>query len=152
MNLKKLIMIMVESPKQRGNLKRRNDDTTTNSAAEPGATQGTAGYTRFQSGHLFTPDSHGIASELTRLLTRYGIQNDQTHPLTLEYHAGTTEGHHFAENMRLAFRTAVPFLRKWSRVPEDYEATYHQMLDELQQLDFVVIWRWLTAWGTKLPK
>lgn len=51
--------------------------------------------------------------------------------------------------MKLGFRTLVPFLRKWIRVPDDYEATYQQMLSEIQQPDFAATSSYLTAWGTK---
>jgi hypothetical protein len=49
--------------------------------------------------------------------------------------------------MRLIFRTMVPFLRKWTRVPDDYEMLYQQMLGEMQQPDFVARGSLLTAWG-----
>ena len=42
----------------------------------------------------------------------------------------------------------MPFLRKWIRVPEDYEEIYQQMLGEMQQPDFAATWALLTAWGT----
>jgi hypothetical protein len=44
-------------------------------------------------------------------------------------------------------------LRKWSRVPDDYETIYQQALSEMQQPDFVSTWGLLTAWGIKpVPK
>lgn len=46
----------------------------------------------------------------------------------------------------------MPFLRKWTRVPDDYEAIYQQMLCEMQQPDFVATWGMLTAWGYNSPK
>jgi hypothetical protein len=46
-------------------------------------------------------------------------------------------------------RTALPFSRKWSRVPDDYEAIYQQALSEMQQPDFVATWSLLTVWGNK---
>ncbi|HEY3993447.1 MAG TPA: hypothetical protein VGM01_11260 [Ktedonobacteraceae bacterium] len=49
--------------------------------------------------------------------------------------------------MKLVARTALPFLRKWTRVPDDYEAIYQQMLIEMQQPDFVAQWDVVTVWG-----
>jgi ubiquinone/menaquinone biosynthesis C-methylase UbiE len=108
--------------------------------------------TLYRAGHLFNPDRNGVTSELARLLHQYGFQNVQTRSHTLHYRAGTAEGQLFYEDMRHVFQTVVPFLRKWSRVPDDYEAIYQQMLSEMQQLDFVATWGLLTAWGNKLPR
>ncbi len=102
-----------------------------------------------QAGHLFTPSWNGVTSELAHLLNQYGLQNVQTRAYTLHYRAGTAEGQHFYEDMRIGFRILVPFLRKWTRVPDNYEAIYQQMLSELQQPDFVATWHLLTAWGIK---
>ena len=41
----------------------------------------------------------------------------------------------------------VPFLRKWTRVPDDYETLYRQILSEMQQPDFVARGSMLTVWG-----
>ena len=38
-------------------------------------------------------------------------------------------------------------MRKWTRVPEDYEEIYQHMLSEMQQPDFVATMGLLTAWG-----
>ena len=80
---------------------------------------------------------------------QYGIRNVQTLPYILEYEAGTPEAQHLNENTKRFFRTVLPFLRKWTHVPEDYEAIYQQGLLELQRPDFVAIWSFLTAWGVK---
>lgn len=107
----------------------------------------------YRAGHLFTPDRNGVTSELARLLRQYGLQNVQTRAYELEYRAGTAEGQLFYEDMSRVFRTVVPFLRKWIRVPDDYETIYQQALSEMQQPDFVATWGLLTAWGIKpLPK
>lgn len=104
----------------------------------------------YRAGHLFTPDKNGVFSQLAHLLQQYGVQNVQTRAYTLEYRAGTPEGQHFSEDMQRAFRTTLPFMRKWSRVPNDYEMIYQQMLSEMQQPDFVAPWNLLTVWGNKL--
>ena len=106
----------------------------------------------YRAGHFFTPDGNGVTSQLAGLLHQYGLQNVQTRAHPLEYRAGTAQGQRFYEDMRHTFRTALPFFRKWSRVPDDYETIYQQMLSEMQQPDFVAIWNLLTAWGNKLPR
>ena len=103
----------------------------------------------YRAGHLFTLDRNGVTSELARLLDKYGLQNVQTRAHALEYRAGTAEGQLYYEDMRRVFRTIVPFLHKWTRVPDDYEELYQQALSEMQQPDFVATWGLLTAWGNK---
>lgn len=101
----------------------------------------------YQAGQFFKPNRRGVIDELASLLHRHGLQEVQTRSHALHYHAGTLEGQHFADNVRLGYSTVVPFLRRWIRVPDDYEAIYQQMLHEVQQPDFVATWTMLTAWG-----
>ncbi len=103
-----------------------------------------------QAGHLFTPSPDGLTSKLANMMGRYGLKNVQTRAYPLEYRAGTADGQYFYEDEKNFFRNIVPFLRKWTRVPDDYEIIYQQMLVEMQQPDFVATWNLLTAWGTKL--
>ena len=102
-----------------------------------------------QAGHFFTPDRRGVINELARLLSQYGLKNVQTYAHTLEYRAGTPEGQLFYEDIRHAYRTFAPFLRKWTHVPDNFEETCQQGLTEMQQPDFVATWRLLTAYGNK---
>ena len=102
-----------------------------------------------QAGHFFIPKYDGITSELARLLHQHGVRHVQTHSYTLEYRAGTIQGQSFYEDMKHIFRTGLPFLRKWTRVPEDYEEICQQALVEMQQPDFVATWHYLTVWGTR---
>ncbi len=102
-----------------------------------------------QAGHFFTADGNGVSSQLARLLHQYGFQEVQTRAYTLEYEASTTEGQFLADNTKHLFRTAVPFMRKWIQLPDDYEAIYQQALREAQQPGFVASWSFLTAWGTR---
>jgi ubiquinone/menaquinone biosynthesis C-methylase UbiE len=106
-----------------------------------------------QAGHLFNRKSDGVINELAHLLDQRGFQNVQTRVHMLEYRAGTIEGQHFAEDLALFYQTIVPFLRKWTRLPDDYDAIYRQMLSETQQPEYVATWKLLTAWGhTPLKK
>lgn len=91
----------------------------------------------------------------TLLMLRYNVHRiafvgaAQTRAYTLEYRSGTPEGQQFVENQKRIFRTALPFLRKWLRVPDNYDEMYQQMLTKLQQPGFVATWDLLTVWGRK---
>ncbi len=71
----------------------------------------------------------------------------QTRLHMLEYQGNTEQGRALAEDTRRLFRTILPFLQKWTRVPDDYEDLYQQMLDEMLRSDFTATWRLLTVWG-----
>ncbi len=102
-----------------------------------------------EAGHLFHQKSDGLIQELPHLLSRYGLRHVQTRTHVLSYRAGTPEGQHLMEDLRLFFRTLLPFFRKWIRLPDDYEATYQQMLKEMQMPNYTASWTLLTAWGIK---
>lgn len=101
-----------------------------------------------RAGHFFFPERDGVTRVLESTMHQAGLLNLQTRVHQLEYHAGTTEAQLFAEDIKHVFRTGLPFLRKWTQVPSDYENLYKQMLWEMQQPDFVATWRLLTVWGT----
>jgi ubiquinone/menaquinone biosynthesis C-methylase UbiE len=105
-----------------------------------------------QAGHFFTTEMNGVTSELARLLHQQALQNVRTQAHTLEYRAGTAQGQLYYEDVRHASRTLLPFLRKWTRVPEDYETLCQQALSEIQQPDFAATWNLLTVWGNKPQK
>jgi ubiquinone/menaquinone biosynthesis C-methylase UbiE len=99
-----------------------------------------------QAGHYFIPgESNGLIDELVPLLERHGFQNVHSRLHRLELRAGTEEGHIYSEDVKYLFRTLVPFLRKWTHVPKDYEVIYRQALVEMQQPDFVATWNLLTV-------
>lgn len=102
----------------------------------------------YHAGNFFTLQDDGLTSELPPLMRRYGLGNVQTRAHVLTYRAGTPEGQHFAEDMQHLYQTLRPFIQKWTRVPEDYDAIYQQALIEMQQADFVATWRFVTAWGS----
>jgi ubiquinone/menaquinone biosynthesis C-methylase UbiE len=101
-----------------------------------------------QAGLAFAPDGRGVLNGIPRLLRQHGLEQVQTRVYTLQYRSGTPEGQLFVEDSTRVFRTALPFLRKWVHVPDDYEAIYQQMLTEIQRPDFVATWKMVTAWGT----
>jgi len=105
----------------------------------------------YMAGYLFHPKRDGLTSELVSLLQRAGLQQVQTRTHTLHFHAGTAEGNHFSEVIRLSYRTGAPFMRKWTQMPENYEDLCKQLLQEMQQPDFVATMGLLTAWGLNPP-
>ncbi len=101
-----------------------------------------------RAGHLFFPEQDGVTRALEPTMHQAGLLNLQTRHYTLKYSARTLEGQHFAEDMKHTYRTLTPFLRKWTDFPSNYESLYQQMVQEMQQPDFVATWRLLTVWGT----
>ncbi len=101
----------------------------------------------YNAGHFFAQD--GVASELAHLLKQYaGISDVQTYTHVMEYRAGTKAGEHYYEDVKQMYRTLQPFMRRWLRLPDDYEQIYRQALTEIQQPGFVAKWSLLTAWGS----
>ncbi len=105
----------------------------------------------YRSGHIFTPGSNGVISQLASLLHQYGLKNVQTHAHALEFRGGTVEGQRFYEDARLG-ETLLPFIRKWTRLPEDYQTLRQQVFSDMQQPDFEATWNLLTVWGRKTLK
>lgn len=100
-------------------------------------------------GHYFTSEVDGVTSRLASLLHQYGgVREVQTHSYTLTFRADTVAGADFSANVQHGFRTMLPFLRKWTSVPNNYEQIYRQALSEMQRPDFVATWNLLVAWGT----
>jgi ubiquinone/menaquinone biosynthesis C-methylase UbiE len=105
-----------------------------------------------RAGHFFAPDGESVWRALPGLLDRFDFQDIQTYKYSTVTRAGTEEWQLAFDDMRLLFRTIVPFLQKWLRVPDDYQEIYQQMLKEMQQPDFESTTNMLTIWGTTPPK
>lgn len=105
--------------------------------------------TFYQAGYLFAPDRSGLLSELPRLFQQHGIRNVQTRPHTLEFHGDTPTGKAFIEGAMLGMRVTLPFIQKWTRLPDDFEAISQQAFADMQQPDFVATWKLLTVWGNR---
>ncbi len=101
----------------------------------------------YRAGHTFTEDAPGLIHDLTGLLDLHGLLGVQTRRHTLQYGMDTQAGREFCENIRLGYQTILPFVRKWVRVPDNYDELCQQLLAEMQQPDFTVTWDMLTAWG-----
>lgn len=117
-----------------------------------------AGDAFYRAGHLFaegtTGDNFsegtiGVAHNLVHLLSQYGVQNIQTHRSSQELPAGAPGSESFAEDLRLGLRTIIPFLRKWGCLADDYNTYYQEMLEAMQQPEYMASWSLITAWGTK---
>ncbi len=102
----------------------------------------------YSAGHLEQPTWGPTLERLPARLQRHGIQDLHTQRHELRFPAGTPAGEQFASNNRHGYRTIVPFLSKWTRLPDNYEQRYQQVLQELQRPDFVGQWDLLTVWGT----
>ena len=103
-------------------------------------------------GFLFSTEPESIIHKLAPLMTRHGIHDVQTKEYHLVYRAGTPEGHLFANDMAALFRVGLPFVHKWTRVPDDYDALRHQAIKEMQEPGFEATWAFLTAWGHVSPR
>ncbi|HEY7413833.1 MAG TPA: class I SAM-dependent methyltransferase, partial [Ktedonobacteraceae bacterium] len=102
----------------------------------------------YQAGHYFISESTGLTAHLAGLMHQHGVQKVQTRAYTFQYYSGTPEGQLCADDTRLAYRTWVPFLKKWVRLPDDYEDIHQQALVDMEAPNFVETWKLLTAWGT----
>ena len=104
----------------------------------------------YQAGHIFAPNQNGISGELGRLLQQYGeLEDVQIYVHAVEHRAGTVDGQLFIEDEKHIFRTGLPFLQKWTRLPDNYEELYQQMICELERPNFVTATHVVTAWGTR---
>ena len=45
----------------------------------------------------------------------------------------------------------VPFLHKWTRLPDDYDALYHRAIAQMERPDFVGHLELATVWGRRAP-
>ncbi len=104
--------------------------------------------TLYKAGHLEAPEMNATINMLASLLHQHGIKDVQTRQYDLTYPAGTPEGQAFYQDMQRFFRTLVPFLRKWTRMPDNYDAIYQSAFAEMQQPGFIGAWTLITAWGT----
>lgn len=101
----------------------------------------------YNAGHFFGPGQKGVTHELTGLFERAGLEQIQQQVYTSEYRVGMVEMQYFIEDVTRIFQVTTPFLRKWIRLPEDYDALYQQMLSEIHQPDFTAGGELVTVWG-----
>ena len=100
-----------------------------------------------QAGNFAIPENNSTLVRLPSFLSTAGIEQVQVRSYSFTYRPGTPEGDFYIEDMKHFFRNIVPFLRKWTRVLENYDELYQQMLIEMKQSDFEGRWNFLTVWG-----
>jgi ubiquinone/menaquinone biosynthesis C-methylase UbiE len=103
----------------------------------------------YYAGHYFTPGPEGIVRHLAGMMKQYGIEDVQTKTYQIAFHENPQALRAFVDDMHRAFRTVLPFLRKWTKFSDDYEQLYLQMLDETQHPSFKSTSTIITAWGKK---
>ena len=102
----------------------------------------------YQAGHLPSQANRELGNELEQFLQRLDFQDVQTQTVTIEYRANTPEWENFYNYIKLSSQALQPFLFKWLRI-SDYEKLRQQMIDEMEQADFVGTWKLVTTWGHK---
>ncbi len=105
-----------------------------------------------RSGHFFSADARGVTDELAPLLRQHGLVDVQARSCVLVTRAHPANIQRFAEIVKYLFRTHMAFIRKWTQIPDDYDALYEQMVCEVQQPDFAGKANMVTAWGYKPPR
>jgi ubiquinone/menaquinone biosynthesis C-methylase UbiE len=103
----------------------------------------------YQAEHYFIHDRSCLLPDLVPMLQRWGLQNVRTQAYRLAFHAGMPELQSLSEDAIHAFQNFLPFLRKWTRLPEDYETLEQQMLQDMQPPEYCATWNFLTIWGTR---
>ncbi len=101
----------------------------------------------YRAGHLFTLESEGLTRHLADLMRQHGIQQVQTKITKIGFLTPEMR-QDGGDDARRAFRTVVPFLRKWTKLPSDYQDIYQQLVYETQQPDFEATPTLTTVWGT----
>jgi ubiquinone/menaquinone biosynthesis C-methylase UbiE len=102
-----------------------------------------------RAGNAFTPTRDGVINGIPQMLSQVGIDQIQTKKYVVTVQHDTPEKQIFIEDMERMFRTMVPFMRKWTKLPDDYDQLYQQMLQDMQQPDFEETTILITVWGTK---
>lgn len=102
----------------------------------------------YRSGHLLAEDSSDITAELSNQFARHGLENIQMKEYGLPLQSGHQNHELFLKDTAHGFRTALPFFKKWAKVPENYEEVYQQALRELQEPGFEGTWALHLIWGT----
>ena len=103
----------------------------------------------YQAGHFFTQEGEGVTRHLGSVMRQYGIAQVQTKDYILIYHNYPETLQAYVENVQRIFQTTLPFLRKWIKLPPDYQEIYRQMVVETRRPDFIATQMLTTAWGIK---
>ncbi len=101
----------------------------------------------YHAGHFFTPDQGGLIDHLADQMSKYGVMNVKTRTYTIEFHKDPQALQAFVEDLQRLGRTLAPFIKKWVKFSDDYNALYMQMEQEIHLPDFEASTTLLTAWG-----
>jgi ubiquinone/menaquinone biosynthesis C-methylase UbiE len=136
-----------------GGLIRMTEASTVSENSSPALTRiaDVAHHATMHAGHLFTPHPDGVISMLASLMRQHGLVDVQTREYDCVYRAGTPEGEQFVKDMTALLHVGLPFLQKWTCVPDEYEELRQQAVREMRQPDFVAMWTFVTAWGMVSP-
>lgn len=102
-----------------------------------------------QAGYRFEMESNGVLNALPRILVQQGIRRVQTRAYDLQYKSGTPECEMFIEDMELFYKTGLPFLKKWTSVPPNYEEMYQTTMQELRDPSFEAHFHVICTWGIR---
>jgi ubiquinone/menaquinone biosynthesis C-methylase UbiE len=104
----------------------------------------------YQAGHLFTQEHAGVTRHLATVMRRYGVAQIQTKEYPCVIDRTNPEAQRlYADDLHRLYRTGLPFLRKWIKLPSDYQELYRQMVIETQQPDFFALNIFTSVWGNK---
>ena len=106
----------------------------------------------WRAGHLFTQGYASVTNALPGLLHQQGLSDVQTRIIPTEYVPGTDAFSAFVEDVRIIGRTVLPFLRKWTKVPDNYEQLRQQAFADMEQPDFRATGQLVTVWGKNTQK
>ncbi len=101
----------------------------------------------YQAGHFFAIEPTGITAHMPQILGRTFL-NVQKRVIPMMHIRREAEGKKFIEDMRLGYKTASPFLKKWINISSyDYETLYQEMLKEMDEEDFYALGAFETVWA-----
>lgn len=102
----------------------------------------------FQAGHSFTSERTGLVAYLPRLLAQQGFTAMQTTISPLEFHAGTSQGDAYYNNL-VHMQNLRFFIQKWSNLQGDFEALWQESLQDARQSGFISTWTFHTVWALR---
>lgn len=100
-------------------------------------------------GNALGPEPDALTSYLAELMRASSFQDVSRTRYRIKYRPGTAAGGAFIEDMERLFQVALPFYRKWTQVPDNYQDVYQRMLDDMHHKDFEATWPIETVRATK---
>lgn len=97
-----------------------------------------------RAGYLFEETPTGLIDRLPVLLLRYDFQQVQSYKTPVAFRAGTEGGKALLADQTHIFHTCRPFLQRYGCLPQDYDALCQQVIQDMQQPDFVAKYAYYT--------